>query len=171
MIAAKFCTWFNICVTLACGKLNSYLVVTHCITAESNLQQFWIKAVFGWNGTLVFPSDILFSMDMTMLIFSIGTTGMSVQLGLSIPCQLVVWPFCQQAIHSKAIHCVRKLHLPWQKISTTIISVSRWHKIDRLMQVRRNTSVLAMELHLPCTKPSKCKYTFTFLRYSSAHNW
>ena len=84
--------------------MNSYLIDTHGITAKSNLQQFWIKAEkLLVNGTLVFQPDILFSMDVIMLIFSIGTTGMSVQLGLSIPCQLIVWLFCQQAIHSKKV--------------------------------------------------------------------
>ena len=68
-----------------------------------------------------------------------------------------------------ASNCIWKYYRNWLLIHALIPGILCWKEtiltrwgldnIDRLVQERRNSSALAMELRLSCTNPSSCSHT------------
>ena len=52
-------------------------------------------------------------------------------------------------------------HSPAANFTGNAQDIYSWYYIDGLVQERRNSSALAMELHLSCIKPSTCSLKFT----------
>ena len=55
-------------------------------------------------------------------------------------------------------HVTLTYYVTWISCYIHSLIVAYWHSINGLVQDRRNSSVLAMELRLSCTKPSLCWY-------------
>ena len=134
VIATKFWTWHDSCAVVACAKICCDLKTSKGITARQSFHRIWIagKKIVSETGPI--------------MIFCKKTNWLTVTLAQAVGLGGGIGRSSLDSLDDSSLSS-----------KSTTRRTDTWNRhgknIDGLVQERRNSSALAMELRLSCTNP------------------